>query len=465
MRKPALAIIASCVLASLLFFLAPVFRQAFRVSLLQWHYVFHVPYTVDSWERADSTLETLAKKGEENHDADALAFVATRSMNQEMATRLANEAVHLDPKLTWIYANIFAGYPPRAEAAQWVAELEKFDPQNAVPYLMAAQRIGVHVVHTKDAPAGKEEGSPEWESAMDFAFRAPRLDGYFSKQRELERRVIARYGIDDPLEAANDGDHFFLPVNATWYSNLRAQALIENGEKLEADGDTKAALQKYLEVAKFGQRVVDNNYFLFYPFLGNALQHLKTLSEKSGNQEQAAFYAALADDAETHRKATIAMMRDRFKGTAVSTWSAVVARASGAAMLVSGLVLAICLIGVVIRGRSLNLAGLRPSGLTLGMACFAAVVALFSSVVLYVSYRPYSEIFQRFVKNGDESGLREMSDFLAGTQVPLGTGTNRFLDFQSAVFYFWLGIVLVCVCVLAVAVFRHLQTRRRTATA
>ncbi|HZV90190.1 MAG TPA: hypothetical protein VFF95_21750, partial [Candidatus Binatus sp.] len=32
MRKPALAAIASCVVASLLFFVAPVFRQAFQVS-------------------------------------------------------------------------------------------------------------------------------------------------------------------------------------------------------------------------------------------------------------------------------------------------------------------------------------------------------------------------------------------------------------------------------------------------
>src|SRR5580658_5380747 len=41
MRKPALAVIASCVVASLLFFLAPVFRQAFHVSLAQWDDVLH----------------------------------------------------------------------------------------------------------------------------------------------------------------------------------------------------------------------------------------------------------------------------------------------------------------------------------------------------------------------------------------------------------------------------------------
>ena len=55
MRKTTLAVIASCVVASLLLFLAPVFRQAFRVSLAQWHDVFHAklsfgyPAEIQNW--------------------------------------------------------------------------------------------------------------------------------------------------------------------------------------------------------------------------------------------------------------------------------------------------------------------------------------------------------------------------------------------------------------------------------
>src|SRR6516225_8981957 len=37
MRKATLAAIGACAVASLLFFLAPVFRQAFQASLAQWH--------------------------------------------------------------------------------------------------------------------------------------------------------------------------------------------------------------------------------------------------------------------------------------------------------------------------------------------------------------------------------------------------------------------------------------------
>jgi len=90
MRKPALAVIASCVVASLLFFLAPVFRQAFRVSLAQWHEALHV----DRWCADAETgpeLDALAKKAEQNRDAEGLAFVANRHAKQTQRARLADQ--------------------------------------------------------------------------------------------------------------------------------------------------------------------------------------------------------------------------------------------------------------------------------------------------------------------------------------------------------------------------------------
>ena len=72
MRKTVLAAIATCTAASLLFFLAPVFRQAFRVSLAQWHDVLHVQLRF-TYAEPDPELDALAKKAEQNHDAEALA--------------------------------------------------------------------------------------------------------------------------------------------------------------------------------------------------------------------------------------------------------------------------------------------------------------------------------------------------------------------------------------------------------
>jgi hypothetical protein len=105
MRKTPLAAIGVCTVASLLFFLAPIFRQAFHVSLAQWHDVIHVKSVFDGQgPDPDPELKTLARKAAKNHDAEGLAFVATRTTNESEVARLAEEAVHLDGKLIWIYA-------------------------------------------------------------------------------------------------------------------------------------------------------------------------------------------------------------------------------------------------------------------------------------------------------------------------------------------------------------------------
>ena len=101
MRKTALYATVSCMLASLLFFLVPVFREAFRVSLAQWHDVLHVSPVGNRW--SDPGLESLARKAEQNQDAEALAFVAVRTSNKSESVRLAENAVRLDPTLTWVY--------------------------------------------------------------------------------------------------------------------------------------------------------------------------------------------------------------------------------------------------------------------------------------------------------------------------------------------------------------------------
>jgi hypothetical protein len=153
MRKPALAVIASCVVASLLLFLLPVVRQAFRVSLAQWNHILHVqaPFT----RQSDAVLKDLLRQAERNHDAEALAFVALRTSGSESA-RLADEAVRLDPNLTWVYAAAGTFYLPSFAAGR-VSALEQYDPQNALPHLIVAERIDFEQVDSRKIPRSAEE--------------------------------------------------------------------------------------------------------------------------------------------------------------------------------------------------------------------------------------------------------------------------------------------------------------------
>ncbi len=150
MRKPTLTATASCVVASLLFFLAPVFRQAFAVSLLQWQALLHA----GEYASEVPGLQEIQRRAEQNHDAEALAFVAVRQWKAAENARLADEAVRLDPKLVWIYGPVASAYSSLPQIDDhWVAELKKFDPENALPYFIAAEKIDINEIVRKQIPA------------------------------------------------------------------------------------------------------------------------------------------------------------------------------------------------------------------------------------------------------------------------------------------------------------------------
>jgi hypothetical protein len=467
MRKPALAVIASCVVASLLFFLAPVFRQAFRVSLAQWHEVLHV----DRWSADAETgpeLDALAKKAEQNRDAEGLAFVANRHPNQTQRARLADEAVHLDPNLTWLYAVAGMGYLSPSEIDRRISLLKQWDPQNALPHLLAAQKLGVGVTYSKEFPLGKLEENPAWEKEMSAAFQSPKLDTYLDRQKELDHRVLSLYRIDDPFQASSVEDWYGIPNYGVWDCSRYAQSLLESGQTLESRGDRKAALEKYWEVARFGQMMGDGAILIsiMRENMKEAYSRLGALSQMGGNGAAAAFYTSLADQFDRAADKQRLLLRNRIQGSDVSHWNAFLLRLSGLVMLFCAALLLLCGLGVVIRNRSLKLGSLHPSRATLALGFSAAVGSLLSSAILFVSYRPYAELLQRFLSKGDDAQLFELSAFLRDTQLPFGSQFNLgpgswYVGSSRVVFYFWLGLTILCALAFFTAVLRHFHHRTR----
>ena len=68
------------------------------------------------------------------------------------------------------------------------------------------------------------------------------------------------------------------------------------------------------------------------------------------------------------------------------------------------------------------------------------------------------KILQGFIRKGDETGLSELSNFLAATQFPLGAQRFQMTEF---VFYFWFGVTLLCILALMFVLVRHFQSRLR----
>lgn len=69
------------------------------------------------------------------------------------------------------------------------------------------------------------------------------------------------------------------------------------------------------------------------------------------------------------------------------------------------------------------------------------------------------EIFQQLIHTGDGSQIRQLSDFLGHTQVPLGV--HGFYQMRDFVFYFWAGVTLLGVIGLLLMGMRLFLSRPR----
>jgi hypothetical protein len=452
MRRPALAITAACVIASFLFFVAPVFRQAFRVSLFPWQIVFKTDYQ-------GPELQSIVKKAERDHDAEALAFVALRHPQSSEGARLADEAVRLDPNLIWIYAIVAVREPSLPEIDRWVPALERFDPQNALPHLITAEKIDIQQVLRESVPHHAEDEPPAWQSAMAAAFKSARLETYSSQHKELDRRVLIRYDVGDPELIPGDAWFHGLPSYGVSDAYRYAQLVLASAQVLEAQGDTKAASEKYLAIAHFGKLLGPDVSVWFCKQTQQAYTRLAALAAKSSRPAEAAFYAFLASQERQTEAQGSSSRYPRFSGNQVARWDADLARRSGAVMLLSGALLLGTLFAVFLRSKSLRLSSLRPGGLAIALGVSSSAAFFVSSAVLRLSYQPYAETLQHFIRDGNETGLTNLRDFLAHAYAPIGSGwLAPRQDYSS---YFWFAVIVLCALALLVAVLRYFQARPR----
>jgi len=454
MRKTTLAAIGACAAASLLFFLAPVFRQAFQASLAQWHGLAN--FTRFGDRRPSPALEALARQAEQNHDAEGLAFVAMRYPKESESARLADEAVRLDPKLTWVYAVVAVEHPmlPQVEIERLIPKLEQFDPENALPHFIFAEAIDIdQVLHAK-VPKEASDESPAWKNAMASAFQSAKLDDYLDRFKALDRRVLLRYRFDDLCQAlVSSGDWYLLPSYSAWDSYRYADLVLQSGETLEARGDLIDARDKYLAVARFSQMMASGGVHLTNRKVNvpqEAYKRLQAFSEKDGVQEQARFYAFLAAQTVRADENDRLARQNRFPVSSdVPRWDANLVKTSGVAIFLCAGILLICLVHVIRRRQFLAPNSTGPGRITAGFGIGGAVGLLLSSAALYATYRPYAEIFQRYLHTGDESQLPLLSSFLGHSGILLGFEGFRAGDVRV---YFWFAVTALCVLALLVAV-------------
>jgi len=467
LRKAALAIGAACVLAALLFFAAPPFRQAFRVAVEPWHRMYRL-----AANNHEPDFASLARRAELHHDPEGLAFCAVRFQNPSESVRLAEEAVRLDPNLIWVYAVVILRHPEIREASRWIATLERWDAQNALFPLIAAESMG----RTESPPGvwapSNQDVESAWRAAMAQAFQASKFDDYFDRVAELNRKVVPRYHYYDPYEVESR-IRLDLPSPVIEASERFALSLIHSGQDLEAKGDLKGASEQYWKVAHYGQLIDAEGHTAKEHWSGDSLQAmaykpLKALAEKEGNSTEAALFAYLSSKFNPITGEQREYPGESAFGHETSERNAAVVQVSGLMIILFSGLLVIAISILIVGSRRRARPGVqRAKPVATLVVLTSAVGLLFSSITLYLTYRPYWYIFQTAILNGDGAQNRDLQEFLGSTQTLPGiphrinvlvealfySGSPGFL------FYFWAGVTLLGVFGLALIVIRRFLGR------
>jgi hypothetical protein len=456
MQKSGRWIATACLGLSLLFFLAPAFRQALDVAVSSWHMLF------GEWGMSFSSLNRLAEQARERGDAAGLAFVAMRLPPGGEGGRLADEAVGLDPRLTWIYVAMVLKNLPQPRTAQWITQLRARDPDNAVPHLLEAARFTV-----RSYPSGTLSwtapplGNPLWQTAMAAAFSAPKYESYLWHGYELDCAVIRHYGLSDPLRLVM-GESARSPYMALHPAREYALVhLIGPGQKLESQGKFSRAAELYWTAAHFAERVQMDNGTESERSTASRIQivayeRLQALAEKSGNTHESALFKYQIAQLSKYQRPEDMLLVEGYR------WYAMVTQVSFLSLLLAGAMAGGWALHEALRRWSpgSRIARLDSAARLVGMS--AAVVMFASCVALYVSYYPYAERFRAFTRTGNPGHFRTLSVFLNFLWVPLGIG--RLWNNGVIQFYFWWTSLAASALVALAILLRHI-TRTRNADA
>jgi hypothetical protein len=422
----------------------------------------------DTWNFSRSYLDSaqlqkMGSQAEQNRDASTLAFVAMRlPANSPEKVRWANLATSLDPSLTWIYFQMQDERErPDANFSERIARLEKWDPDNAVPYLMEAQRSFESFGSAKDGTPAQWVTSrdyreheteiakhPEWISAMDKAFKSPHFSDYQNERFNLNLAIQRKFGMNRPVDlvystlAARIPNLLNVRVYATW--------LTYQGEQRETAGDNSSAAENYWRAAHFGQRMELESSpdgierLIAISILKNSFEKLKNLYERTGRADEAKYSSFELENA---KAAVVAFRENNWRlaeATSLPSWSALMIQIASLLILVTALFSCVALLWLALRIGGAPASRLASHKNACMIARISPALLMISLGIFYANYFPYLRSFNdaspRFAQN-------LTSTFGGLLKVPFSF--SQFWTYGHGAVYFWTGaLVIGCVAVL-----------------
>jgi hypothetical protein len=430
-------------LLSLLFLLAPSFKQGIRVALVGWHSGF----ALDPHRAPSPELLSLAKKAEAQHDAETLAFVAMRLPVGREQARLADEAVAWNSQLTWIYSPLVARQTTRTEAARWLARLQSYDPGNAANYALEASRareLQDRFWDPEKDSAALEKNSA-WLAAMDKAYSATSYDSYFSRRLLLDRDVMIRRHLVDPIGELHFG---FFPSSMGVFTDLdvyQANVLSKSVAAAAKAGDLRGAENEYWKAIHLSEQMqlhsaTDLERIIAFRIGSNASAPLESLLRKTGDLNAAsllAFQRALA----THTQDTIRQLFMSSRSVVQSyEWNGFVVQGSFLLLMFSCLLIVCCGIYFALRYAFGRMQSARLKSIFQVSGILGSFLLFLSSVVLYTSYLPYSVAYQYFLVGPDPAAAPDSLLMFASLWFLPQFVVGTFQDPEMHI-YFWYAVI------------------------
>ena len=460
-------------LSSVAILLHPEVRQSLRN--LRAEFSSEPGWNPEQW----SSVKKLRKISNATRDPQLLALISLLSQDNDERLALSDEAIRKDPSLTWLdHEQSFLPANDFAAQAQLSKErldrLQKWDPLNAVPHLLAAEiltkpprvealdmLIPNRRKHDRDKAFVE---NPQWASEMHAAFTATKFDDYVLQLIELVRDVSSRFAVSDPQIAfyvlsMRRGVRFDM-------SRSYADALMDRAAILASAGKTSEAIDTYTEIRQFAQRMSldgespTDKYFA--EEIGeDADKKLTPLYDSLGRTGEASLIRLQLEkwnaehDPKIMRYVPVHYRSSQWNSIA---WSGLIISVAGFAIT---LVIPVTLIAlfVVVRRRK------TPSKQRGAVDFWASICAdsapwlLFaSSVLLYITYHPYARICSAFLKGGKNSPSIEV--FLTAAMVP--DIVPDYAEFAYDSFSRWVGITTALGLILAFFLWRMLLRPKHT---
>lgn len=395
---------------SIAFFFVADFRQGLQGPLM----ALGLMGDYGLFARADAlprkVVEQAAGTAEQQRDGRTLAIVAIHSPDSRKRSRFAQEAVALDPALSWVYVSLyfndhrFAVYNP--ELDKWVARLEKWDHDNAFPYLLEGIQAGDRRGTKFPSPSRLDllAQETEWRDAMKKAFAAPRYESYSLQRFDLERAWLRERHLDRPAIILYSVATYPVPslLHIRMYASLLVKKLAKEAEEA---GRIQEALSYGWTVAHMGERMRLQGISLLEKLIGASLQDLAyeqliPLLRKTGRLDE----AVSLEYAEKHLHQQLDTFRgkDPFAKSTNYFWAAVMVHIFVAFVAVFGFLTVICFAYVTAKRWVRPEKKGRFFQLIIVAQNYMPILLFLACLGLYLNYYPYAQNFHYYMTASGE---------------------------------------------------------------